>query len=264
MQETAWAEHVPFAMYLMSAMRPRTFVELGSFRGVSYCAFCQSAKASETGTECYAVDTWQGDSQAGFLEDGVLSKLREHHDPLYSSFSHLVQSTFDDALAQFTDKSVDLLHIDGFHTYEAVSHDFNTWLPKMSERGIVLFHDTNVRDRDFGVWKFWEEITKQYPHFEFPHGHGLGVLAVGAETSEEVEYLFKADKTQTKQIRNLFQRLGAGVELANADARCQQAVSGLLTYENFVMRSRPVRTYYLLREYGLGGYLKFHREQMKT
>ncbi|HVF30693.1 MAG TPA: class I SAM-dependent methyltransferase, partial [Pyrinomonadaceae bacterium] len=169
LEETAWAGHLPFAMFLISALRPRVFVELGVDRGTSYCTFCQAVKTLGTGTKTFGVDTWQGDEHAGKRSEEVYSKLREHHDLRYSSFSKLVRSTFDEALPTFADGSVDLLHIDGFHTYDAVRHDFETWLPKMSDRGIVLFHDTIVHDRDFGVWKFFKEVSKSRPSFEFQH-----------------------------------------------------------------------------------------------
>jgi O-antigen biosynthesis protein len=211
---TAWAGHLPFAMFLISAIRPRVFVELGVDRGVSYCTFCQTVKATYAGTKCFGVDTWRGDEHAGARSDDVLSKLREHHDPLYSDFSQLVQSTFDDALQKFEDGSVDLLHIDGFHTYEAVSHDFETWLPKMSDLGIVLFHDTTERGRDFGVWKFWGELSKGRPNFEFHHSHGLGVLAVGETFPKELGFLFDANDEETKLIRKLFEALGERFDAA--------------------------------------------------
>jgi hypothetical protein len=47
-----WIEHIPFAMFLIDILRPRTVVELGAFTGVSYCAFCQAVKALDLDSRC--------------------------------------------------------------------------------------------------------------------------------------------------------------------------------------------------------------------
>jgi hypothetical protein len=131
-------------------------------------------------SRCYAIDTWRGDDQAGYYGEQVYWDLRRFNDEHYNDFSELLRCTFDEALPYLSDASVDLLHIDGLHTYEAVRHDFENWRPKLSDGAVVLFHDTNVRERDFGVWRLWEELRVQFPSFEFLHGHGLGLLAVGS------------------------------------------------------------------------------------
>ena len=132
---------------------------------------------------------------------------------MYGAFSELRPSTFDDALASFSDHSIDLLHIDGLHTYDAVEHDFNSWMPKMSSRGIVLLHDTAVTGFGFGVKTFWEQIRERYPSFEFVHGHGLGALAVGTDQPESIQEMLSASAEDAATIRSLFAGMGQRLSL---------------------------------------------------
>ena len=214
-QPSAWSEHVPFAFWLVEATKPRVLVELGTHYGISYMAFCQSVQSHGLGTKCFAVDTWEGDPQAGQYGENVFAGVSAHNEQHYASFSTLLRETFDEALARFADGSIDLLHIDGLHTYEAVKHDFEGWLPKMSARGVVVFHDTAEKERDFGVYKLWEEIAKKWLSFEFFHGHGLGVLGTGSELPEKLVPLFEASARVSfaEEIRACYSALGRGVQL---------------------------------------------------
>jgi GT2 family glycosyltransferase len=178
--QSAWLRHGPFAMWLVGALRPRRIVELGTHTGYSYFAFCQAVKEHHLSTNCVAVDTWQGDEHAGFYDNDVYDAVT-HHNALYSDFSTLLRKTFDTARDDIEDGSIDLLHVDGRHFYNDVKADFESWIPKLSPRAIVLFHDTEVRERGFGVWKYWAEIATNRPALNFPHQHGLGVLFWGAE-----------------------------------------------------------------------------------
>lgn len=175
-KEGAWSKHVPFAYELVRDLQPGILVELGTHKGESYFSLCQSVKEHNLPTVCYAIDTWTGDGHAGTYGDEVFLKVNEINENNFSNFSYLVRSTFEAAAGKFSNHSVDLLHIDGFHTYDAVKADFEGWIEKVSPGGVVLFHDIMVRHSDFGVWKFWEELQNKYETFEFKHGYGLGVL----------------------------------------------------------------------------------------
>jgi hypothetical protein len=206
---SAWTEHIPFAFWLIESLKPNLFVELGTHYGLSYFTFCQAIQKARLKTTCYAVDNWMGDEHAGFY-DGTVFDFVKTINEAYSSFSTLKHLTFDEAISFFDDQSIDLLHIDGLHTYEAVKHDFETWLPKISAKGIVLFHDTHVTERGFGVHKLWEELIQHYPSFEFTHGFGLGILGVGKNIPGKLAKLFKtasAPEIQTA-IQRAYERLG--------------------------------------------------------
>jgi GT2 family glycosyltransferase len=205
----AWRSHVPFAHWLVSELNPRVLVELGTHTGVSYSAMCQAVQRRGLATRCYAVDTWRGDSQTGLYGEEIYEQFRRFHDERFGAFSTLLRCTFDEALGAIADGTVDLLHIDGEHTFGAVRHDFQSWLPKLSDRAVVLFHDTNERREDFGVWRLWSELSERYPSFEFLHGHGLGVLAVGERPQQVVVDLCAlAESAHVAALRARFAFLG--------------------------------------------------------
>ncbi|MGF6346858.1 class I SAM-dependent methyltransferase [Variovorax sp. W2I14] len=248
--DSAWIGHAPFAAWLTAMARPRRFVELGTHRGMSYSTFCQTVLAEQLLTKCHAVDTWQGDEHSGAYGEDVYEDLSSFNARHFAGFSHLMRTGFDEAVLSFADGSIDLLHIDGLHTYEAVRHDFETWLPKLSDRAIVLFHDTAVRERGFGVWRYWNEISLRYPHFEFEHASGLGVLQVGTEVATSIRQLLDLgqDVEGARRVKAIFSGLGDAIvqrhELENASrppvhgaavsvelqARALAVVNGALAY----------------------------------
>jgi len=151
-------------------------------------------------------------AHAGFYGADVYRDVCRHN-RRYAEFSRLIRTDFTDAGSSFADGAIDLLHIDGCHTYEAVRRDFEMWLPKLSERGVVLLHDTAEYRKDFGVYLLWDELRERYPHFEFAHGHGLGIAGIGADLPQSVRRLFatSADAAAANAIRTSYQRLGGFV-----------------------------------------------------
>jgi hypothetical protein len=167
-------------------------------------------------TKCYGIDLWAGDMHMGKFDEELYLEISGYMNATYPNIATLLRKEFNDAAGSFADKSIDLLHIDGTHTYDAVSNDFHTWFAKLSDQAVVLFHDVNVNVENtgpasvhFGVRRFFDSVKADYPHFEFLHCWGLGVLIVGREAPAAVMEL--VDMSASPEFAAYFEQKGAMV-----------------------------------------------------
>ena len=76
---------------------------------------------------------------------------------------------------------LDLLFIDGDHSFEGVRCDFEAYSPLVRPGGVIAFHDV-AAGADDGVPAFWRSLQQRYVSVEFvdrvhpPHGLGIGVI----------------------------------------------------------------------------------------
>jgi hypothetical protein len=211
-KKSAWMQHVPFMAWAIRNLEPRSYVELGTHYGVSFFAAVQTAAFLKISLDARAIDLWEGDRHAGFYGNEVF----DHVSARAKKFSGvtLTRSLFADARELVADGSVDLLHIDGLHTYEAVKEDYDTWVSCLSDRGVIFFHDVRETRSDFGVHILWAELEAKFPSFTFDHGHGLGVLLVGSRVPKAFKDLAKLDKSPGgDHVRQVFATLGAALDL---------------------------------------------------
>jgi hypothetical protein len=72
------------------------------------------------------------------------------------------------------------IYIDGDHSYEGVTTDYNLFWPRLDKMGLMVFHDVIVKRAPnlppFGVWKFFKEIKANKIIFPFPKVSGLGIV----------------------------------------------------------------------------------------
>lgn len=132
-------------------------VELGSFKGKSACYL-----ASSNNRQVYCVDAWD-------LKGNIYGKHGFTDPAVFETFKSQVQSVgfagrvhpikgFAQEVAKTFDKPVALLFIDASHVYDDVKNDYEAWIDKVPEGGIVVFDDYVGPNR--GVTKFVNELKK--------------------------------------------------------------------------------------------------------
>jgi glycosyltransferase involved in cell wall biosynthesis/predicted O-methyltransferase YrrM len=115
-----------------------TIVEIGSYLGASTCFLAEGLLESEKEGKIFAVDTW---TNIG-MSEGNRETYEEFINNIqgYQSIITPLRGLSTEIVDDF-DHEIDLLFIDGDHSYQGASSDLRKWLPKVKEGGIVICHD---------------------------------------------------------------------------------------------------------------------------
>ena len=176
LKKSAWSGLASIAHEIVRNYKPKVVVELGTHMGLSALAMGIALRELNEGGRLFAIDTWEGDEQAGHYGDSVYQQFRSRSSQLrLDEIMVPLRMTFDEAREKVA-RPIDLLHIDGLHTWDAVKHDFETYRPLVAPGGLVLFHDVNTWFADMRL--FWRRLAAKHEHYLIPYSHGLGVIRV--------------------------------------------------------------------------------------
>lgn len=161
---------------IVNLVKPKKILELGTYTGCSYFSFAQAVKDLDLPTKLIGVDTWRGDQHTGFYDNTIFQTFTSTRKTYFADDRfQIIRAKFNDAIKLIEDNSIDILLIDGLHTAEAVKEDYDNFLPKLTQNGIVLFHDTRVAR--FTLKEFWGDISSKFPSYNVPNQYGFGILA---------------------------------------------------------------------------------------
>jgi len=160
-------EHLETLRMLTVLTRPTSIVEIGTGRGDSTLAFAEGIAMNGKGhiisldikTQGIAIDTIWDEDLMGFVTFLQMDSL---------------------SFAKKSTNMIDILFIDGLHTYKQVKQELELYRRYIEDEGFIILHDTNnfahpgvykavqefINNTEFGEWKF----------FEFYHCNGLTIL----------------------------------------------------------------------------------------
>jgi predicted O-methyltransferase YrrM len=187
---------------LVRSIKPETCVEIGSALGKSASYIGMALKENGRGT-LYAIDPHESTEWNDVNAADSLKEFTRNISAVGVRQQVSIIRSYSDVAALDWRLPIDLLFIDGDHSYVGVKRDWELFLPHVKPSGIVIFHDTiwdlppyagTIRS-DMGVPRFLDELRQQgYPVLTISRDYGLslvqpviGGLALRASNSRVTE-----------------------------------------------------------------------------
>jgi predicted O-methyltransferase YrrM len=117
---------------------PKTIVEIGTYKGISAMVFAEALSGS-AGARIYTIDDGSQCEQ---------SEARERLEPYVRDGRVVkIEKSSVDAFSAWGRARIDLLFIDGDHSFAGACTDFALWARYVHKDGLIVMHDTYTRMR---------------------------------------------------------------------------------------------------------------------
>jgi predicted O-methyltransferase YrrM len=132
-----------------SDTKEMTMIEIGSYAGESTEIFAKNFK------QVIAIDPFENDYDSNDVTCNYMDLTDVYYKFIsvienYENVIH-IRKTSDDAIEDLKNTKVDLVYIDGLHTYEQVKKDIENYKNLLEEDGFICGHDYH---------EVWEGVVK--------------------------------------------------------------------------------------------------------
>ena len=169
---------------LARSIKPQGCVEIGSARGKSACTVGLALRRNGGG-KLYAIDPHASTNWNDSASVDSFGIITEHlRKAGVAEYVEIVRQTSTEAAAGW-ERPIDLIFIDGDHSYEGVKADWDRFTPHVREFGVVVFHDTiwdlrpdpKLSRSDMGVPRFVDELRAAgYPVITIDQNFGVSLV----------------------------------------------------------------------------------------
>jgi len=173
-------EEIGEFLKMLARRPPSTVLEIGTENGGTFFLL---ARVSASDAFILSLDLPRGQSYAGWRENLYRNFASDRQQiEIFRADSHN-PSTLEKVRGSLGGRRLDLLFIDGDHSYDGVKKDFEMYSTLVAPDGMIAFHDIvdGPESAVGGVPKFWRELKQTRRHLEIVKdwkqgGWGIGIL----------------------------------------------------------------------------------------
>jgi predicted O-methyltransferase YrrM len=178
-------EEIDDLLNILIKETPKIILEIGTANGGTLFLL---TKISDKNAKIISIDLPNGRFGGGYKKwrTGLYHSFSKYNQSIYllRGDSHSRKS-FEEVKKILENQKLDILFIDGDHSYEGVKSDFLMYSLLVNKNGFIIFHDIvpGPSDSVGGVPDFWQSIKNNYEYKEIVKdwnqgGYGVGLIKI--------------------------------------------------------------------------------------